>query len=299
MRIRIRPGGRKISDTTVYTTGVLASLAATVITLAVTWAEGFTSFQILVVTALIFIAGSLVVLMIETRRRADRTGTLIEMMDSLARTTGAYVLFKEVGESLAVLLDRYPHQAELDIAWQTAMKECHKLIEQLGQGYLEIPSGDVTYLRAFLEQGLQLRTTSPLKFDLDWWPGPEGQAYWSEQLIALKTRGQKIERIFIYDDRDNEIGEKASGIIKQHAAAGVETYVISESRLPQDDIVDITLWGGKVLFHHKYLRKQNPDKWYDRISVHPEDIEQAERQYSRIRALARRVDENWDAGEMA
>jgi hypothetical protein len=288
---RRRPGReRTISGINVYLIGVLANLTATAFTLAITWAEDFSGFQILTTTALIFLAGSIVVLMTETRKRSDRGNTLVEIIDSLARNSKAYIQFRQLGESLMILLDHYPDQPELDIARQIAMQQCHESLAELSQGHLDVRSGDTTYKRALLDRGLQLRTTSLLRTNLSFWKSDQGIQYWREQSRALKTRSQTIERIFICESLTEEIKE----LIGEHVQAGVITYLAFESDLPETDRVDITLWGSEALYYQRCLQKPpNTGYWYDRFSVQPREVADAERQYKRIFEVAELVDKSW------
>jgi len=290
MKLRKPRRHTPISDATTYVIGIWVSLTATVFTLVLTWINHFNGFQVLMATGLVFIVGCLVVLMVDTRRRTERISNLINIMDTLGSRAKGYLPYKKIGESLIALLDGYPNQPEFDIAWQTAMEKCGNSLAELALGHLEVPSGDATYKRALLDRGLSLRTTSLLRTDLTFWKSAEGIQYWNDQLRTLKTGHQIIERIFICDNRTEEMSE----LIRAHMRAGVVTYVAHESDLLAVDRVDIALWGNEALFHQRCLQKPpNTGLWYDRFSIHPDEVADAEKQYKRIREVAELVDETW------
>jgi len=253
-------------------------LVAAVLTLVITAAEQFTAFQVLSATFLIFTASTLVVLLVEIRRRSDRTENILAIFDRLAGSGSGSSAFKEVGRHLGSVLDNYPDQPEIAIAWQTAMHRCADNLDQLAQGHLVTRTSDQTYKLAFLDRGLTLKATSLLRTNMDFWVSSDGEEYWNEQVRALHE-GHAIQRVFIYAEEDAAVEE----LIRRHADAGVETYKVHESRLSADDRVDITLWGSEAVFYkHFQQRPVGLGQWYDRFSFRTRDVAETTAQYTRI-----------------
>jgi len=274
-----------VTDSTVFTVGGVLTLVATVLTLVITTVLRFTAFQVVTVSFLVFTASTLVVLMVEVRRRSDRIHNVMDICDRLATSGQAMAGFKSVGLRLGDVLDNYAGQPEIAIAWQTAMHRCSDTLEQLAQGHLVTRTSDQTYKLAFLHRGLPLRATSLLRANLDFWRSSDGQEYWSEQLRALRE-GLTIQRVFICDGDSAAVRD----LVQRHADAGVETYVVEESQLAPDDRVDITLWGDEAVFYKQFQqRPQGRGQWYDRFSFRSRDVDETNRQYERIVKLAARV----------
>jgi len=282
-----KPGSRRwaVTDSTVFVVGAVVSLVAAVLTLVVTSAESFTAFQVLSATFLIFTASTLVVLLVEVRRRSDRTDTILGIFDHLGGSSSGSAAFKEVGRNLGAVLDNYPGQPEIAIAWQTAMHRCADSLEQLAQGHLVTRTSDQTYKLAFLNRGLTLKATSLLPMNMAFWRSSDGEEYWNEQVRALQE-GHAIQRVFIYDDDSDEVEE----LIQRHADAGVETYKVCETRLSSDDRVDITLWGSEAVFYKQFQqRPHGVGQWYDRFSFRIRDVDDTTGQYERILKAATAV----------
>ena len=274
-----------VTDSTVFHVGIVVSVAATLLTFAITTAESFTVFQVLSATFLIFSASALVLLLVEVRRRSDRTESIVGIVDHLAGSAPGTAAFKEIGQNLTTVLEGYGHQPEIAIAWQTAMPKCADGLEQLAQGHLVTRTSDQTYKLAFLERGLPLRATSLLRLNMHFWTTSDGEEYWNEQLRALRD-GQRIERIFIYDQLTDEV----ETLMRRHADAGVDTFKVSESSLASEDRADITLWGSEAVFYKQFQqRPPGSGPWYDRFSFHSREVTATTKQYERIMKNAQRV----------
>lgn len=269
---------RPVTDSTVFAVGVVLTLAATGLTLVITTVQAFTGFEVLAATFLVFTASTLVLLMVEIRRRSDRTHNIIDICDRIAGSSPGMAAFKDVGARLGEVLDNYPHQPEIAIAWQTAIHRCADTLEQMAQGHLITRTNDQTYKLAFLNRGLTLKATSLLRTNLGFWMSRDGQEYWHEQIRALRE-GHGIQRIFICDSPSDDELE----LIQRHADAGVETYAVEEGELASADRVDITLWGSEAVFYKQFQqRPPGGGQWYDRFSFRGRDVDETTRQYERI-----------------
>jgi hypothetical protein len=273
--LRVR---RVVTDSTVFSVGGILTLVATVLTLVVTTVRAFTGFQVLTATFLMFVASTLVLLMVEVRRRSDRIHNIVDVSDRIAASHPATVAFKRVGAGLGDVLEAYPGQPEITIAWQTAVHRCCETLAQLSQGHLVTRTSDQTYKLAFLNRGLPLKATSLLRTNLGFWLSPDGKEYWDEQVRALRE-GFTIQRIFICQARTDAV----DALVQRHADAGVETFVVDESRLAPGDRVDITLWGSEAVFYKQFQqRPAGTGPWYDRFSFRAADVEETSRQYERV-----------------
>jgi hypothetical protein len=155
-----------VTDSTVFAVGVVLTLAATILTLVITTVRAFSGFEVLASTFLVFTASTLVLLMVEIRRRSDRTHNIIDICDRIAGSSPGTAAFKTFGARLGDVLENYPRQPEIAIAWQTAIHRCTDTLEQLAQGHLVTRTSDQTYKLAFLHRGLTLKATSLLRTNL-------------------------------------------------------------------------------------------------------------------------------------
>ena len=79
-------------------------------------------------------------------------------------------------------------------------------------------------------------------------------------------------------------------MINEHFGAGVQVFLVEESRLPVRDRVDVTLWGDKYTFRqHHTERPPGSGLWFDRFSINYSDIREAQGQYRQIHRLAQPV----------
>ena len=276
------PVRRFVTDSTVFSVGGVLTLVATVLTLVITSVRAFTGFEVLTATFLVFVASTIVLLMVEVRRRSDRVHNIVDISDRIAGSSPATAAYKRLGMRLGDVLDGYPDQPEIAIAWQTALHRCSDTLEQLAQGHLVTRTSDQTYKLAFLHRGLPLKATSLLRTNLAFWLSPDGEEYWHEQVRALHE-GFTIQRIFICGVRHAEVTE----LVQRHADAGVQTFVVDERDLAPDDRVDITLWGSEAVFYKQFQqRPANAGQWYDRFSFRRSDVDETSRQYERILRVA-------------
>ncbi|HUO47224.1 MAG TPA: hypothetical protein VMU09_00190 [Acidimicrobiales bacterium] len=276
------PVRRLVTDSTVFNVGGVLTLVATALTLVVTCVRAFTGFQVLTATFLVFVASTIVLLMVEIRRRSDRIHNIVDISDRIAASSPATAAYKRIGTSLGDVLEGYPSQPEITIAWQTAVHRCSETLAQLAQGHLVTRTSDQTYKLAFLNRGLPLKATSLLRTNLEFWTSPDGEEYWHEQVRSLRE-GFTIQRIFICQARTDAVTE----LVQRHADAGVETFVVDEYHLAPDDRVDITLWGSEAVFYKQFQqRPAGTGQWYDRFSFRRTDVDETSRQYERILRVA-------------
>jgi len=82
-----------------------------------------------------------------------------------------------------------------------------------------------------------IRGTSPVSGNLQWWQTAQGQAYWRGNLEALR-RGVAIHRIFVYQTWNDQL----AALIEAQRASGVRTLRVAAEKLPPTLRVNLSIW---------------------------------------------------------
>ena len=158
------------------------------------------------------------------------------------------------------------------------LSECRGYLQDLSRGRLQITYSDNHLMLSAISRtfkNLRAVSVQSPKTGYSWWQFPIGKRYWEANFDALK-RGVKVERIFVYEDWNDELEALAS----TQKEAGVAVYKIEALRLTPATRINSILFDDAFMYELRLSSDGEPAAHF--FSADDEDNRRQIREFKAI-----------------